>query len=209
MAGRSQASLPIRALSDCLPPRWCARRVLRCRLRSTPRSRRSPSMMCALRRRSPPCARPRARLGSFRPLPGRRVSRPSPARLPWVAPLLPAPLRSRRRPRRRAPASDPYDAEIGDEASWGIVEDFDEEPGSPPIAPAPTPREETDAAPKDSAWQPDPAGPAPEQPAPPAAPESRPPPRPTIRSMAGMRSTGRMTTAAGRPVAPILPLAPR
>ncbi len=64
------------------------------------------------------------------------------------------------------PASDPYDAEIGDEASWGIVEDFDEEPGAPPVAPPPAPREEQPAAPKDSAWQPDPAGPSPETPEP-------------------------------------------
>lgn len=65
----------------------------------------------------------------------------------------------------RPPArtSDPYDAEIGDEAAWGIVDDDDADDPAPAAPAPPADGPEPTGAPSDEAWgtgSPQPAGPS-------------------------------------------------
>ncbi len=80
-------------------------------------------------------------------------------------------------PRPPARTSDPYDAEIGDEAAWGIVDDDElEEPAAPAPAP-PADGPEPTGAPNREAW--DAGTPQAPAPVPPAAPAAATPADPT------------------------------
>ncbi len=143
-------------------PRWCARTARACRPSSSRRRPPLPTPTPASPRRSRPSASRRGRSASCRPPPVRAGSVPSRATASSVPrPVRPvpqhsarAPRRPPRRPRRRARPrhEDPYDAEIGEEAAWGIVDDDElEEPAAPPPAP-PADGPEPNGAPNREAW---------------------------------------------------------